>query len=198
MASQQAQRARSSLDNPKSQASLQRQKRLSLGASSVGEKSADGPLRFRHERLSMASPLNISIEDMVMPTSAQTPFGIKGYDPPKKSFPGDRVLGAPKWGKGKNTSFTESVIKMKEGLPSPDKYSTLSDWKDTIRGSQGRFLKSPRVLLGGQMPDPKNKTPGPGSYDASAPSKRFTGYSLSKDRKACAFIEDASFLSMEG
>ena len=110
---------------------------MSLGASSIGEKSEGSPLRFRHEHLSMASPLNISIEDMVMPTSAQTPFGMKEYNPPKVSFPRDRVLGAPKWGKGKNTSFTESVIKSKEGLPSPDKYSTLSNWKDIIGGSRG-------------------------------------------------------------
>ena len=159
--------------------------------------SVDVSPEQRGHHISITSPFDLSIEEMINPASAQTPFGIKEYRPPKIALPRVKVHGA-KWGKQKNTSFTESVIKQKGMLPSPDKYTTQANWTNAIPGRKGKFLKSPRTLIAQQIMKNKHKTPGPGAYETLPRKRKISGCAMAKEPKICAFIETATFHAMEG
>jgi hypothetical protein len=113
----------------------------------------------------------VSVNDIVKSNLRQSPFGIEYYNPPKMER---AYLLKPHMGRidrQKIKNFTEVEAKNKAYIPGPQ-YNTTTDWNKVLPNQTGKFLKSQRITLAGEILKYKDKTtPSPGQYE-SAPWKK--------------------------
>lgn len=109
----------------------------------------------------------VSVNDVVKSNLRQSPFGIEYYNPPKieRAYLLKPYLGRMDRQKVKN--FAELEAKNKAYVPGPQ-YNTTTDWTKTMPNQTGRFLKSQRITIAGEILKYKDKTtPSPGQYEAT-------------------------------
>lgn len=110
----------------------------------------------------------LSIQEIVDNVLKKPAFGFEGYNPKAKVkdlLPVNTHVRA----KAKRNTFCDEAIKMKDKVPSSDRYFSMLDWKKNPTSRNYRFGKDGRNMIAEEIihksKNPAKTSPGPAGYD---------------------------------
>lgn len=95
-------------------------------------------------------------------------FGFEGYNP-KPEFKDMMPINGTLRAKAKRNTFCDDAIKVKDKVPSSDKYFTMLDWSKNPTSRNIKFYTDKRNMIAEEIihksKKPEKTSPGPAEYD---------------------------------